>query len=78
MDSALELLIPHFLVVPEFFLMLEQKVKTRVIKNNRNPQWDDELTLSIKDVNSPIHLVSTKPNCLTSSVTLLLADSHPY
>ncbi|XP_027361919.1 protein C2-DOMAIN ABA-RELATED 9-like [Abrus precatorius] len=34
----------------------EQKLKTRVMKNNCNPEWDEELTLSIKDVNTPIHL----------------------
>ncbi|KAJ1418422.1 C2 domain [Sesbania bispinosa] len=38
--------------------MGEQKLKTRVVKNNCNPEWNEELTLSIKDVNvkSPIHL----------------------
>lgn len=36
--------------------MGEQKVKTRVIKNNCNPEWNDELTLSIKDLNVPIIL----------------------
>ncbi|XP_020215321.1 protein C2-DOMAIN ABA-RELATED 9 [Cajanus cajan] len=36
--------------------MGEQKLKTRVIKNNCNPEWNEELTLSIKDVKTPIHL----------------------
>ncbi|GMJ13341.1 C2-domain ABA-related 9 [Hibiscus trionum] len=34
----------------------EQKVKTRFVKNNCNPEWNDELTLSIKDLNAPISL----------------------
>lgn len=35
-----------------------QKLKTRVVKNNCNPEWNDELTLSIEDLNVPINLVS--------------------
>ncbi|KAL2542504.1 Calcium-dependent lipid-binding (CaLB domain) family protein [Abeliophyllum distichum] len=31
-----------------------QKVKTRVVKDNCNPLWDEELTISIKDPNEPI------------------------
>ncbi|XP_075514800.1 protein C2-DOMAIN ABA-RELATED 5-like [Primulina tabacum] len=35
----------------------KQKVKTRVVKKNVNPEWDEELTLSIADVpNIPIIL----------------------
>ncbi|KAL2347655.1 hypothetical protein Fmac_001655 [Flemingia macrophylla] len=34
----------------------EQKLKTRVVKNNCNPSWNEELTLSIKDIKAPIHL----------------------
>jgi hypothetical protein len=34
----------------------EQKVKTGVVKNTCNPEWNDELTLSIKDPNVPILL----------------------
>ncbi|KAJ0241177.1 Protein C2-DOMAIN ABA-RELATED 9 [Hirschfeldia incana] len=33
-----------------------QKLKTRVINNNCNPVWNEQLTLSIKDVNDPIRL----------------------
>ncbi|XP_058728471.1 protein C2-DOMAIN ABA-RELATED 7-like [Vicia villosa] len=33
-----------------------QKLKTSVVKNNCNPEWNEELTLSIKDVHTPIHL----------------------
>ncbi|KAL5763230.1 hypothetical protein ACOSP7_019494 [Xanthoceras sorbifolium] len=33
-----------------------QKVKTRSVKRNCNPEWNDELTLSIIDPNVPITL----------------------
>ncbi|CAI8605486.1 unnamed protein product [Vicia faba] len=36
--------------------MGEQKLRTRVVKNNCNPEWNEELTLSISDVQTPIHL----------------------
>ncbi|KAK2399552.1 Protein C2-DOMAIN ABA-RELATED 9 [Trifolium repens] len=36
--------------------MAEQKLKTRVVKNNCNPEWNEELTLSVRDVKTPIHL----------------------
>ncbi|KAG8384181.1 hypothetical protein BUALT_Bualt04G0091400 [Buddleja alternifolia] len=36
--------------------MGKQKVKTRVVKKNINPEWNDELTLSIGDPNLPIKL----------------------
>ncbi|CAL0314924.1 unnamed protein product [Lupinus luteus] len=32
------------------------KLKTRVIKNNCNPEWNEELTLTIRDAKSLIHL----------------------
>jgi Ca2+-dependent lipid-binding protein len=38
--------------------LANQKLKTRVINNNCNPVWNEQLTLSIKDVNDPIRLVS--------------------
>lgn len=37
---------------------LTQKLKTRVVKNNVNPEWNEDLTLSISDPNVPIKLVS--------------------
>lgn len=40
-------------------LLMKQKVKTRVVNDSRDPEWDEELTLTIKDVNTPIHLVSS-------------------
>ncbi|CAL5206682.1 unnamed protein product [Lathyrus oleraceus] len=33
-----------------------QKLKTHVVKNNCNPEWNEELTLSIRDVHTPILL----------------------
>uniref|UniRef100_A0A6N2MJE5 C2 domain-containing protein n=1 Tax=Salix viminalis TaxID=40686 RepID=A0A6N2MJE5_SALVM len=32
------------------------KLKTRVVKKNCNPEWNEELTLSITDLNAPINL----------------------
>ncbi|XP_022855478.1 protein C2-DOMAIN ABA-RELATED 4-like [Olea europaea var. sylvestris] len=32
------------------------KVKTSVLKSNLNPEWNEELTISIKDLNVPIVL----------------------
>ncbi|XWS22846.1 hypothetical protein CRYUN_Cryun29cG0071000 [Craigia yunnanensis] len=36
--------------------MGQQKLKTCMVKNNCNPEWNDELTLSIIDPNVPITL----------------------
>ncbi|KAF2316806.1 hypothetical protein P3X46_026567 [Hevea brasiliensis] len=36
--------------------MGHQKLKTKVVKRNCNPEWNEELTLSITDVNAPIKL----------------------
>lgn len=38
--------------------ILMQKKKSRVVKGNCNPEWNDELTLKVKDLNLPISLVS--------------------
>ncbi|KAI4387636.1 hypothetical protein MLD38_000055 [Melastoma candidum] len=37
--------------------MGKQKLKTRVVKKNLNPEWNDHLTLSIVDAALPIHLM---------------------
>ncbi len=34
----------------------DQKLKTCVINSNCNPEWNEELTLSVRDVKTPIHL----------------------
>ncbi|XP_031257909.1 protein C2-DOMAIN ABA-RELATED 4-like isoform X1 [Pistacia vera] len=36
--------------------MGRQKLKTRVVKQNVNPEWDEDLTLSIADPHLPIQL----------------------
>ncbi|GFP91436.1 probable ADP-ribosylation factor GTPase-activating protein agd13 [Phtheirospermum japonicum] len=36
--------------------MGKQKLKTRVVKNNVNPHWNEELTLTVADPNLPIKL----------------------
>lgn len=43
----------------DFSWLFLQKLKTRVINSNCNPVWNEQLTLSIKDVNDPIRLVSS-------------------
>ncbi|CAK9166527.1 unnamed protein product [Ilex paraguariensis] len=35
----------------------KQKLKTRVIKRNLNPEWNEDLTLSVSDPNTPIKLM---------------------
>lgn len=35
-----------------------QKLKTGVVMNHSNPEWNEELTMSIKDITTPIKLVS--------------------
>ncbi|AES90103.1 putative C2 domain-containing protein [Medicago truncatula] len=43
---------PYVLVTME-----EQTLKTAVVNDNCHPEWNEELTLYIKDVNTPIHLI---------------------
>jgi hypothetical protein len=38
-------------------LCLMQKLKTKVVRKNLNPEWNNELTLSISDTHTPVHLV---------------------
>jgi len=46
-----------------------QKLKTGVVKDNCNPEWNEEFTLSIKDVKTPIHLVSTDASYITKRMS---------
>ncbi|KAL6586496.1 hypothetical protein OROMI_001484 [Orobanche minor] len=41
---------------PRTYNFLQQKLKTRTVKKNLNPEWNEELTLSISDSNIPITL----------------------
>lgn len=51
-----------FFVKFEFSCIL-QKLKTRAVKQNTNPQWNEDLTLSIEDPNLPITMArNTLPN----------------
>ncbi|CAI0432003.1 unnamed protein product [Linum tenue] len=43
-----------------------QKLKTKVVKNNCNPDWNEELTLSIKDPSLPILLTVFDKDTLTA------------
>ncbi|KAM0964467.1 hypothetical protein ACFX1X_020855 [Malus domestica] len=45
--------------------MGSQKLKTKVIKRNCNPQWDQDLTLSITNLEEPIHLQVYDKDTLT-------------
>ncbi|XP_042419708.1 GTPase activating protein 1-like [Zingiber officinale] len=36
--------------------MGKQKLKTRVVRRNTNPVWNEELTLSVEDPNLPVRL----------------------
>lgn len=48
---------PWLLEFPLMIHELMQKLKTRVVKDNCNPEWNEELTLSIADTDVPINLV---------------------
>ncbi|XP_038991586.1 protein C2-DOMAIN ABA-RELATED 4-like [Hibiscus syriacus] len=39
--------------------MGKQKLKTRVIKKDVNPEWNEDLTLSVMDPSVPIKMVSS-------------------
>ncbi|XP_020224536.1 protein C2-DOMAIN ABA-RELATED 7 [Cajanus cajan] len=48
-----------------FVTMAEQELKTGVVKDNCNPEWNEELTLYVKDVNNPIHLTVSDKDTFT-------------
>ena len=41
-----------------WWLCLNQKLNTRVVKKNVNPEWNEDLTLAISDSKLPIKIVS--------------------
>ncbi|RDX88673.1 Protein C2-DOMAIN ABA-RELATED 7, partial [Mucuna pruriens] len=45
--------------------MAEQKLKTGVVKDTLNPEWNEELTLYVNDVNIPINLTVTDKDTFT-------------
>ncbi|KAH6820574.1 Calcium-dependent lipid-binding family protein [Perilla frutescens var. hirtella] len=57
-----------------------QKVKTRVEKDNCNPVWNEELTISIKDINASITLSVYDHDTFTKDDTMGNAeiDIKPY
>ncbi|GMH01982.1 hypothetical protein Nepgr_003821 [Nepenthes gracilis] len=57
-----------------------QKLKTRVIKNDCNPQWDDELTLMMTDLDLPMTLTVYDKDTFTEDDKMGVAwiDIKPY
>lgn len=39
-------------------MWMMQKLKTRVIKRDVNPEWNEDLTLSVQDLDTPVKIVS--------------------
>uniref|UniRef100_A0A5B6YVC3 Putative ADP-ribosylation factor GTPase-activating protein AGD13 n=1 Tax=Davidia involucrata TaxID=16924 RepID=A0A5B6YVC3_DAVIN len=60
--------------------MGEQKLKTCVVKSNCNPEWNDELTLSIKDPDVPMILTVHDKDTFTVDDNMGKAeiDIKPY
>ncbi|KAL1338643.1 hypothetical protein HN51_033256 [Arachis hypogaea] len=58
----------------------EQKLKTKVIKDNCNPEWNEELILSIKDFNTPINLTIYDKDTLSSDDKMgeAIIELRPY
>ncbi|MED6111072.1 hypothetical protein PIB30_049084 [Stylosanthes scabra] len=52
----------------------ESKLKTRTVKDTLNPEWNEELTLYIKDVNHPIHLTVCDKDTFTKDDKMGEAD----
>ena len=51
-------------------LPLLQQVKTGVIKNNVNPEWNADLTLYVQNFSDPIRLVISNSLSLSPSLSL--------
>ncbi|KAG5010843.1 hypothetical protein JHK87_019358 [Glycine soja] len=63
-----------------FVTMAEQKLKTGVVKDNINPEWNEELTLYVSDVNIPVHLTVSDKDTFTVDDSMGDAeiDLKPY
>ncbi|VVA94855.1 unnamed protein product [Arabis nemorensis] len=46
--------------------MGSQKLKTRTVANECNPEWNEEMTLAIKDPNEPVNLIVYDKDTFTS------------
>jgi hypothetical protein len=62
----------------DYFFNNPQKLKTRVVRKSTNPEWNEELTLSIEDPAVPVRLVCIRfhlsypfPNLLSGLQSLL-------
>ncbi|GKE37094.1 C2-domain ABA-related 7-like protein [Tanacetum coccineum] len=57
-----------------------QKTKTKVIKGNCNPVWNDELTLTMKDLKDPIHIAVYDKDKFSNDDSMGMAeiDVKPY
>ncbi|KAK9063682.1 hypothetical protein SSX86_017553 [Deinandra increscens subsp. villosa] len=57
-----------------------QKTKTKVIKGNCNPVWNDELTLTMRDPKAPIHLAVFDKDRFSNDDSMGVAeiDVKPY
>ncbi|XP_071739286.1 protein C2-DOMAIN ABA-RELATED 8 [Rutidosis leptorrhynchoides] len=57
-----------------------QKTKTKVVRDNCNPEWDDVLTMTIKDPKVPIKLTVYDKDTLTEDDNMGIAnvDVSPY
>lgn len=49
-----------------------QKLKTRVIKKDVNPEWNEDLTLSVTDPSIPVKLV------IASSINNLIHSKYLF
>ncbi|XP_022640169.1 protein C2-DOMAIN ABA-RELATED 7-like [Vigna radiata var. radiata] len=63
-----------------FVTMAEQQLRTSVAKDTLNPEWNEELTLYVKDVNIPILLTVTDKDTFTPDDNMGDAeiDLKPY
>ncbi|KFK33274.1 hypothetical protein AALP_AA6G353800 [Arabis alpina] len=58
----------------------KQKLKTRVVKHSINPEWNDDLTLSVTDPNSPVKLTVYDKDLFSADDKMGQAEFHiaPY